>query len=64
MSKKNMTYDTAYAELTQILTALQDEETSLDELSTLLKRASELSEFCKVKLRAIEEDIEKITPSE
>jgi exodeoxyribonuclease VII small subunit len=63
MSKK-MTYDAAYTELNQILTSLQSDETGLDELSNLLKRASELSDYCKNKLRAIEEDIEKISPSE
>ncbi len=63
MSKK-MTYDTAYAELNNILVSLQSEETGLDDLSEKLKRAAELSEFCKSKLRSIETDIEKISPSE
>lgn len=62
MSKK-MTYNSAYAELNKILTELQSEDTGLDELSDKLKRAIELSEFCKSKLRSIEEDIEKITES-
>ncbi len=59
-----MTYDTAYAELNNILVSLQSEETGLDDLSEKLKRAAELSEFCKSKLRSIETDIEKISPSE
>lgn len=59
MSKK-MTYDSAYQELNQILTNLQSEDTGLDDLSKKLKRAVELSEFCKNQLRCIEEDIEKI----
>jgi exodeoxyribonuclease VII small subunit len=63
MSKK-MTYDSAYAELTEILNTLQDENTGLDELSQLLKRAHKLSEFCKNELREIEEDVKKISPSE
>ena len=50
MSKK-MTYDTAYAELNNILISLQSDETGLDDLSEKLKRAAELSEFCKSKLR-------------
>jgi exodeoxyribonuclease VII small subunit len=61
MSKKNMTYDAAYAELNNILSSLQKEDVSLDELSDKLKRAAELSDFCKTKLRSIEEDIEKIS---
>lgn len=63
MSKK-MTYDTAYAELDNILISLQSDETGLDDLSEKLKRAAELSEFCKSKLRSIESDIEKVSPSE
>ena len=59
-----MTYDTAYAELNNILISLQSDETGLDDLSEKLKRAAELSEFCKSKLRSIETDIEKISPSE
>ncbi len=59
MSKK-MTYDSAYQELNQILEALQTEDNGLDNLSKKLKRAVELSEFCKNQLRSIEEDIEKI----
>ncbi len=58
-----MTYDQAYAELNKILTLLQSDETGLDELSEKLKRAAELSDYCKTKLRSIEEDIEKISPS-
>jgi exodeoxyribonuclease VII small subunit len=61
MSKKNMTYDAAYAELSNILASLQKEDVSLDDLSDKLKRAAELSDFCKTKLRSIEEDIEKIS---
>lgn len=59
-----MTFDTAYAELNSILVSLQSDETGLDDLSEKLKRAAELSEFCKSKLRSIETDIEKISPSE
>ena len=59
-----MTYDTAYAELNNILVSLQSDETGLDDLSEKLIRAAELSEFCKSKLRSIETDIEKISPSE
>ncbi len=63
MSKK-MTYDTAYAELNNILSSLQSDEPGLDDLSEKLKRAAELSEFCKAKLRSIESDIESINPKE
>jgi exodeoxyribonuclease VII small subunit len=63
MSKK-LTYDAAFAELSKILNDLQSEETGLDQLSDMLKRAGELTEFCKTKLRTIEADIEKVNQSE
>jgi exodeoxyribonuclease VII small subunit len=62
MSKK-LSYDSAYAELNKILASLQSDEVSLDEISDKLKRAAELSAFCKSKLRSIEEDLEKINPA-
>ncbi|MCZ2102181.1 MAG: exodeoxyribonuclease VII small subunit [Chitinophagales bacterium] len=62
MSKK-LTYDSAYTELNKLLNELQSEEIGLDDLSKKLKRAIELSEFCKSQLRSIEEDIEKINDS-
>lgn len=58
-----MTYDVAYAELNRILADIQSDETGLDDLSEKLKKAAELSEFCKNKLRSIEDDIEKISPT-
>jgi exodeoxyribonuclease VII small subunit len=59
---KKLTYDSAYAELKQILQDLQSEATGLDMLSEKIKRAAELTDFCKTKLRTIEADIEKISP--
>ncbi len=59
---KKLSFDAAYAELNQILISLQSDETSLDDLSAKLKRAAELSEFCKSKLRTIEAEIEQINP--
>ncbi len=56
-----MTYDSAYQELNKILEELQSENTGLEDLSNKLKRAIELAEFCKTRLRSIEEDIEKIS---
>jgi len=63
MSKK-LTYDSAYKELQQILTTIQSDETGLDQLSEMLVRAKELAEFCKSKLREIEEDLNKLNPTE
>ena len=62
--KKQMTYDSAYAELNRILQQLQNDESGLDELSTQLTRAGELVKFCREKLRSIEEDLDKLNQNE
>ncbi len=63
MSKK-LNYDQAYAELNHILQKLQSEDIGLEELSSTLKRANELAEFCRMRLRNIEEEIQKIHPDQ
>ncbi len=63
MSKK-LNYDQAFAELNHILQKIQSEDVGLEELSTTLKRANELAEFCRIRLRNIEEDIQKIHPDQ
>ena len=40
--KEELSYETAYGELQEIMSALQNEEISVDSLSTKVKRASEL----------------------
>ncbi len=61
--KKNekLSYESAYQELQTITTALQSNEIGIDALAEKVKRASELVAFCQQKLRATEEEIEKIT---
>ena len=61
---KKLSYDTAFAELNEILVSLQSEEAGLDDLAEKLNRASELAEFCKAKLRGIESEVEKLNISE
>lgn len=58
--KNKPDFDTAYREMEKILNEIQSEETGLEELSIKLKRATELAEYCKNRLREIEEDIENI----
>lgn len=62
--KNKLTFDAAYSEMEKILTEIQSDETGLEELSAKLKRATELAEFCKKRLREIEDDIEKINQSQ
>ncbi len=60
MAKKKQTYESAYAELQTILEAIQTDEVSLDALATQLKRAKELIQFCKEKLRSVELELEDV----
>lgn len=63
MAKKQtlkISYEKAMKELQEIVTNLQDEVTSVDELSNKIKRAAELIAFCKNKLRTTEEDIDQL----
>lgn len=57
---EKITYEAAAAELNQILTALKNEEVTVDELAEKVERASQLILFCKKKLTVTEEKVEKI----
>ena len=59
MSKK-LTYDSAFKELNNILNLMQSDEVALDDLEKLIKRANELSEFCKERLKSIEDEVQKL----
>jgi exodeoxyribonuclease VII small subunit len=61
MSKKNkLTYDNALEELQTIVSQLQDEAISMDELSEKVQKAAFLIQFCKEKLRKTELEIQEI----
>lgn len=51
---EDMTYETAVQELETLLTQLQEEQVSIDQLVERSERASELIEYCKNKLRDID----------
>ena len=53
-------YDDAMRELLEIKAKLQSEELGIDQLSTLISRAKELINFCKLKLRSTEEELQAI----
>lgn len=55
-----MTYDEAMSELKEILRELQEGRISMEALSGKVKRAAELVRYCKEKLRATEEEVEKL----
>ena len=60
MSKKELKYDEAIAELEQIVKEMEYGEISVDELSIKIKRSAFLIDFCKKKLKSTEEDVESI----
>ena len=57
MSKKKQTYESAIKELQQIVNEMQEEMVSIDEITEKVKRAKELMDFCKNKLREVGEDV-------
>ena len=52
-----MKYETALQELQTIVQAIENEEVSIDELTAKTKRANELIQFCKEKLRKVELEV-------
>lgn len=58
MSKKReLTYDSALAELQEIVSQMQEDVVNVEELSEKAKRANELIKYCQKRLRKIEEEI-------
>jgi exodeoxyribonuclease VII small subunit len=55
-----LTYETAFAELQQIESEIMDETVTIDELAGKVKRAAELINFCRTRLRATEEEVNAI----
>ena len=60
MSKKKQTYESAIKELQQIVNEMQEEMVSIDEITEKVKRAKELMDFCKNKLREVGEDVDSL----
>ncbi|MFN5148002.1 MAG: exodeoxyribonuclease VII small subunit [Flavobacteriia bacterium] len=53
-------YTSAFNELQQIVSDMEDGEITVDELSLKVKRAAELIKICKQKLTSTEEDVNLI----
>lgn len=58
--EKKQKYADAIDELEKILSEMENEEISVDQLSEKVKRASELIKFCRDKLFKTEEEINEI----
>ncbi|HEY8399597.1 MAG TPA: exodeoxyribonuclease VII small subunit [Flavihumibacter sp.] len=59
-----LSYEQAYAELQEIVIALENETISVDELAAKVKRATELVSYCQQKLKSTEAEINKIIKNE
>ncbi len=60
MSKRELTYDEAIAQIELIMAKFRTGEMSVDELATEVKRATELITYCKERLHKAEEDLKKV----
>ena len=60
MAKKEIPYTEAMAEIEKIMTKLRGENIDIDTLTAEVKRASELIEMCKQRLRTTEEEVRKL----
>lgn len=60
MTKKNLSYSEAVANIEEILQQIETGELDVDELAHKVKLASELLKFCKKKLFSTEKEIENI----
>ena len=54
---KNMSYTEAVARLEEIMVIVQGGKIDVDELSGLLKEATELLRFCNAKLYKVDEEV-------
>ncbi len=58
--EKNLTYEGAMEELKEIALQIDNESVTVDVLAEKVKRASELIEFCQLKLKSTETEINQI----
>lgn len=56
----SLSYGEAYARLQEIQTAIESNQLDIDQLSTVLKEASDLLALCKEKLFRVNEETRKI----
>lgn len=58
-----LTYESALAELEQIVAAVERGEMPIDQLTTKIKRAQELLALCKTQLTQVETDVNSLLNS-
>ena len=59
MAKHKLTYTSAITELEEIVQEIESGEIDVDVLTVKVKRASELIQFCKNRLRNTQKEVEK-----
>lgn len=64
MAKEKLTYETAMARLEELVRQVENNEQGIDKLAEQLKEAQRLIAFCKEKLYATDEEIQKILQNE
>ncbi len=56
----HLTYETAFDELQELASSIENEAVGIDQLAEKLKRAAELVTFCQARLRLTESEVNKI----
>ncbi|HRG79598.1 MAG TPA: exodeoxyribonuclease VII small subunit [Cyclobacteriaceae bacterium] len=56
----NLTYNHAYNELSKLVDQIEDDKIQLDTLADKVKQAKELIDYCEMKLRSIDKDVEAV----
>ena len=64
MTKEKINYDTAVAEIEEILEKIEEGNLGVDELAEKVNRVSQLLKICRDRLQASEEQINKILDKE
>lgn len=57
---KELTYNEAFEELSSILKTMQSDQSDIDRLATLTRRATELIAECRARLTATDEELRTI----
>jgi len=60
MTTKKFNYKKALEEIERIVQKIENEESDIDELSEMVKRAAELIRLCKTKLKETNSELEDI----
>ena len=63
MATKKFNYKNALAEIEAIVKKIESEEVEMDELTTMVKRAADLIQQCKAKLKDTSHELEGIIQS-